>query len=67
MRPRKFPLGGKSGEIYELQELMQKRNPLDPGGKPLVSGEEARKAVMICRLAEEAVRLRKEIPIRFLM
>ena len=60
-----IPLEGKSGEIYELRELMKNVISSIHAGKPLVSGEEARKAVIICRLAEEAVRLRKEISIRF--
>ena len=60
-----IPLSGKSGEIYELQELMKNVISSIHAGKPLVSGEEAKKAVAVCRLAEEAVRLRKEISLRF--
>ncbi len=59
------PLEGKSGEVHELRELMKDVLTSIRTGKPLVSGEEGRKAVLICRLAEEAVRARKEIPIRF--
>ncbi len=59
------PLKGKSGEVYELRELMKDVIRSIQTGKPLVSGEEGRKAVLVCRQAEEAVRARKEIAIRF--
>jgi myo-inositol 2-dehydrogenase/D-chiro-inositol 1-dehydrogenase len=62
--PTEVPLEGKSGEVYELRELMKKIILSIRDGKPLVSGEEGRKAVLLCRQAEEALRAGKEIPLR---
>lgn len=59
------PLEGKSGEVYELRELIKKVILSIRDGKPCVSGEEGRKAVLLCRQAEKALDAGKEIPLRF--
>lgn len=63
--PVEVPLEGLSGEVYELRELMLKVIHSVKTGEPVISGEEGRRAVQICRFGEESVRAQKEIPLKF--
>ena len=58
------PLGA-SGELFELDEEL--RLVVDAFGarKPIVSGEEARKRILVCLAAEQSLAENREVPLRF--
>lgn len=57
------PLEHSSGEIFELEVLIQRVVDGIAGGVPVISGEDGRRAVAICLAAEQAMRQRREVPI----
>jgi myo-inositol 2-dehydrogenase/D-chiro-inositol 1-dehydrogenase len=56
---------GPSGEVFELEEQLARIVEAFRERRPLVSAEEARKTVMVCREAERAVAEGTEIALRF--
>jgi myo-inositol 2-dehydrogenase/D-chiro-inositol 1-dehydrogenase len=63
--PEEVRFSGKSGELFELQELIARSIDSVKKGTPFLGAEEGRKSVLLCLLGEESARLNKEIPIRF--
>jgi myo-inositol 2-dehydrogenase / D-chiro-inositol 1-dehydrogenase len=53
-----------SGELFELEEQLRRTVGAFRERRPLVSAEEARKAVAVCLGVEEALRERRETPLR---
>ncbi len=54
-----------SGEVFELEEQLTRTVAAFRQGRPLVSGEEARKRVLICLEAEHSLREGREISLKF--
>ena len=54
-----------SGEVFELEEELRQTVVAFRERRPLVSGEEARKRVVVCREAERSLREGREIPLQF--
>lgn len=54
-----------SGELFELEEEIKQTVVAFRERRPLVSGEEARKRVVVCLEAERSLREGREIPLRF--
>src|SRR5262249_55502224 len=54
-----------SGEIFELEEEIAQTAAAFRMGRPLVSGEEARKRVVVCLEAERSLREGRELPLAF--
>lgn len=52
-----------SGEVFELEEEMRRAVTAFSERKPLVSGEEAKKRIVICLEAERALREGRELPL----
>jgi myo-inositol 2-dehydrogenase/D-chiro-inositol 1-dehydrogenase len=55
----------KSGEVFELEEEVARAAEAFQAGRTLVSGEEARKRILVCLAAEESVATAREIALRF--
>ena len=60
-----LPLDRPSGELYELEEEIRRMVASVRSGVPFVSGDEARKAVLVCLAAEASARLGHEVPLAF--
>ena len=60
-----LPLDRPSGELYELEEEIRRMVASVRSGVPFVSGDEARKAVLVCLAAEASARLGHEVPLTF--
>ena len=54
-----------SGEVFELEEELRQTVAAFRERRPLVSGEEARKRIVVCREAERSLQEGREIPLRF--
>ena len=54
-----------SGELFELETQLAQAVVAFRARRPLVSGEEARKRVIVCVEAERSLRERREIPLTF--
>jgi myo-inositol 2-dehydrogenase/D-chiro-inositol 1-dehydrogenase len=54
-----------SGEVFELEEELRQTVVAFRERRPLVSGEEARKRIIVCREAERSLREGREVPLRF--
>ena len=54
-----------SGEVYELKEQIRLTAEALRERRPLVSGEEARKRVLLCAEAERSIREQREIELAF--
>jgi len=54
-----------SGELYELEEELRRAVDAFRARKPIVSGEEARKRIIICLEAERSLAEGKELALRF--
>lgn len=54
-----------SGELFELEEELRQTVVAFRERRPLVSGEEARKRVVVCLEAERSLREGREIPLTF--
>ena len=52
-----------SGELYELEEQLRRTVVAFEAGRPLVSAEDARKAVAVCLAVERSIREGREIPL----
>ena len=63
--PEEIRFPGKSGELFELKELIARSLESVKKGIPFLGAEEGRKSVLLCLLGEESARVSKEIPIRF--
>ncbi len=59
--PQEIVLERPSGEIFELDTLISHTVESIESGVPLVSGEEGRRAVAICRAAEMAMNAGREV------
>ena len=55
---------GPSGELVELAEQARQIVPAFGARRPLLSGEEARKRIVVCTAAEESLREGREIVLR---
>ena len=55
----------RSGELVELEEQARQVVTAFAERRPLVSGEEARKRIVVCLAAEQSLRETREIPLRF--
>lgn len=58
------PLGA-SGELFELEEELRLVVEAFKDGRPIVSGEEARKRILVCLAAEDALAQGREITLDF--
>lgn len=58
------PLGA-SGELFELDEELRLVVDAFAARRPIVSGEEARKRILVCLAAEQSLAESREIPLRF--
>jgi myo-inositol 2-dehydrogenase/D-chiro-inositol 1-dehydrogenase len=56
---------GASGELFELDEELRLVVDAFRSGKPIVSGEEARKRILCCLAAERALAEDREIALDF--
>lgn len=56
---------GPSGELVELSEQARQIAVAFTEGRPLLSGEEARKRIVVCLTAEDSLRQGREIALRF--
>lgn len=56
---------GASGELFELETQLAQAVVAFRERRPLVSGQEARKRVIVCVEAERSLREGREIPLRF--
>lgn len=56
---------GPSGELAELSEQARQIVPAFAQRRPLLSGEEARKRIVVCLAAEQSLREGREIALRF--
>ena len=56
---------GPSGELVELSEQARQLVPAFAARRPLLSGEEARKRIVVCVAAEASLREGREIALRF--
>lgn len=54
-----------SGELFELEEELRQTVVAFRERRPLVSGEEARKRIVVCLEAERSLREGREVPLRF--
>ncbi|MBP1716885.1 MAG: oxidoreductase domain protein [Deltaproteobacteria bacterium] len=63
--PEEIRFPGKSGELFELKELIARSVDSVKKGTPFLGAEEGRKSVLLCLLGEESARMNKEVPIRF--
>ncbi|MEW6385809.1 MAG: hypothetical protein AB1514_18005, partial [Pseudomonadota bacterium] len=54
-----------SGELYELEEELRRAVEAFRSRKPIVSGEEARKRIIVCLEAERSLAEGKELALRF--
>jgi myo-inositol 2-dehydrogenase/D-chiro-inositol 1-dehydrogenase len=54
-----------SGEVFELEEELRQTVAAFRERRPLVSGEEARKRIVVCHEAERSLREGREIPLAF--
>jgi hypothetical protein len=63
--PEEIRFSGKSGELFELRELIAKSLDSVRKGSPFLGAEEGRKSVLLSLLGEESARLNREIPVRF--
>ncbi len=59
-----FPLDA-SGEVFELEEELKQTLAAFRERRPLLSGAEARKRIVVCLEAERSLREGREIPVRF--
>ena len=55
----------RSGELVELEEQARQVVTAFAERRVLVSGEEARKRIVVCLAAEQSLREAREIPLRF--
>ena len=55
----------RSGEVWELRDQLRRTAEAFEARRPLVTGEEARKRVVLCVAAERALREGREIPLAF--
>jgi myo-inositol 2-dehydrogenase/D-chiro-inositol 1-dehydrogenase len=55
----------RSGELVELGEQARRVAAAFAERRPLLSGEEARKRIVVCLAAEQSLREGREIPLRF--
>ena len=58
------PLGA-SGELFELDEELRLVVDAFRAGRPIVSGEEARKRILVCLAAEQSLAENREVALRF--
>jgi len=56
---------GASGELFELDEELRLVVDAFKAGRPMVSGEEARKRILVCLAAEQSLAEGREVPLRF--
>jgi len=56
---------GPSGELVELFAQAQQTVTALRERRPLLSGEEARKRIIVCLAGEQSLREGREIPLRF--
>jgi myo-inositol 2-dehydrogenase/D-chiro-inositol 1-dehydrogenase len=63
--PEEIRFPGKSGELFELKELIARSVDSVKKGTPFLGAEEGRKSVLLCLFGEESARMNKEVPIRF--
>ena len=63
-RAEVVPLGA-SGELFELEEELRLVVDAFRAGKPIVSGEEARKRVLVCLAAERSLAENREVTLEF--
>jgi myo-inositol 2-dehydrogenase/D-chiro-inositol 1-dehydrogenase len=63
--PEEIRFPGKSGELFELKELIARSRDSAQKGVPFLGAEEGRKSVLLCLRGEESARLNKEVAIRF--
>lgn len=56
---------GASGEVFELQEEIAQTAAAFRARRPLVSGEEARKRIVVCLEAERSLREGREVALAF--
>jgi myo-inositol 2-dehydrogenase/D-chiro-inositol 1-dehydrogenase len=56
---------GPSGELAELSEQASQVVGAFARRRPLVSGQEARKRIVVCLAAEQSLREEREIALRF--
>ena len=56
---------GASGELFELETQLAQAVVAFRERRPLVSGEEARRRVIVCVEAERSLREGREIPLAF--
>lgn len=63
--PEEIHFQEKSGELFELKELIGRSIDSVRQGKPFLGAEEGRKSVLLCLWGEESARLQREVPIRF--
>jgi myo-inositol 2-dehydrogenase/D-chiro-inositol 1-dehydrogenase len=54
-----------SGELFELEEELKRVVSAFRERRPIISGEEARKRVLICLEAERSIREGKEVKLEF--
>jgi myo-inositol 2-dehydrogenase/D-chiro-inositol 1-dehydrogenase len=62
--PEVIPID-RSGEVFELREELAATVAAFDARRPLVTGEEARKRVVVCVEAERSLRERREVPLAF--
>ena len=55
----------RSGEVFELREQLARTVAAFDARRPLVTGEEARKRVIVCVEAERSLREGREMPLGF--
>jgi myo-inositol 2-dehydrogenase/D-chiro-inositol 1-dehydrogenase len=60
--PESVPLAA-AGEVFELEEQLRRAVGMFREGRPLVSSEEARRAIALCLAAEQSIREGREIPL----
>jgi myo-inositol 2-dehydrogenase / D-chiro-inositol 1-dehydrogenase len=63
--PEEIRFPGKSGELFELKELIARSLDSVKKGVPFLGAEEGRKSVLLCLLGEESARQNREVSIRF--
>jgi myo-inositol 2-dehydrogenase / D-chiro-inositol 1-dehydrogenase len=55
----------RSGEVFELREQIARTVTAFEEGRPLVTGEDARKRVIMCVESERSLREGREIALEF--
>lgn len=64
LEPEVIPIE-RSGEVFELRDQLARTVTAFEGHRPLVTGEEAKKRVIMCVEAERSLREGREIPLVF--